>query len=291
MTSAQIVAHLEGIVGPNGKPRRIKSLIESELISKYGYFPVQAAEFADRKFLSVSRLISEREQASYKDGTFYTLAIVGTGSESVAGSCFPLPIDTPEIARLKRQRVRASDVLTAIRGLDFNQFEKFGAKVLNELGATNTRVTKQNNDQGIDFLGELSLGALGNIPAPFLRLAHDVKFTFAGQAKHYPTRSLNPDVVRELVGAIGLARTKTFSKENLDLLDGVYLKPFSPLLALLFTTGELSSGAIHLADEAGVIARNGEQLAVFLADKGIGMVESVGEQSFSTIAFLEWLNG
>jgi hypothetical protein len=89
VTSAQIVAHLEDVVGPNGQPRRIKSLIESELISKYSYLPVQAAELADRRSLSVSRLISEREQASYKDGTFYALAIVGTGAFHAARHSWP----------------------------------------------------------------------------------------------------------------------------------------------------------------------------------------------------------
>jgi restriction endonuclease Mrr len=281
---------LEELVGPNGHPRRIKALIETELISAFGFSPLAAAELADRRALAVARLISAREQTSYKDGTVYALAIVGEGYESIAGSCYPLPADTPDIAKIKHHRARATEVLTAIRDLEFTQFEKFGAKVLKELGATNTRVTKQSNDQGIDFFGELSLGSLGSIPAPFLRLAHDVRFTFAGQAKHYPTRSLNPDVVRELVGAISLARTKTFSKDNIDVLDGVYLKPFSPLLALLFTTGGITSGAAHLATEAGIIARNGEQLAVFLADKGIGMVQSNGVQSFSHDAFVDWLN-
>jgi hypothetical protein len=59
---------------------------------------------------------------------------------------------------------------------------------------------------------------------------------------------------------------------------------------MLFTTGELSSGAVQLAAEAGLIARTGEQLAVFLADKSVGMIEVDGENRFDNNAFLIWLN-
>jgi hypothetical protein len=57
-----------------------------------------------------------------------------------------------------------------------------------------------------------------------------------------------------------------------DLLEELGLRSLSPLLPLLFTTGTLTSGATHLAREAGIVARSGIQLAVFLADRGIGML-------------------
>lgn len=289
MTAAQIVAHLEQVVAPEGGPRRIKAIIEEELIATFNYSPAQATELADKRAVSVSRIVSERQQASFENGTLYALALVGASFDTIAGSCFPLPSDTAEIVRLKRQRTLAGDILSAIRNLDFNQFEMFGAKVLTEIGAVKTQVTKQSNDQGIDFYGQLSPATFGTIPAPFLKLVHDINVVLVGQAKHYPQRSLSPDVVRELVGAMTLARTKTFSKDSLDILDGIALKPFSPVLALLFTTGELSPGAIHLALESGIIARNGVQLAVFLADKSVGIVEEGGNRVFSVDAFLNWL--
>ena len=97
------------------------------------------------------------------------------------------------------------------------------------------------------------------------------------------------DVVRELIGAVALARTKTYSQDSLELFEGVAIKPFSPLLALLFTTGGLSSGAVSLANSAGVIARNGAQLAVFLADRGVGMRDVENQLVFDASAFAEWL--
>ena len=112
-----------------------------------------------------------------------------------------------------------------------------------------------------------------------------------GQAKHYPNRSIGPNVVRELVGALSLARTKTFSAVGLNLFEDVQMKPFSPLLAMLFTTGEISAGAIQVASEAGIIARNGFQLAVFLADRGVGIHDVNGVLKFSDDFFRAWLLG
>jgi restriction endonuclease Mrr len=60
-------------------------------------------------------------------------------------------------------------------------------------------------------------------------------------------------------------------------------------LALLFTTGTVSSGATALAENAGIIIRGGEQLAVFLADRGVGVSEQGGVKSFDSAKFSLWL--
>jgi hypothetical protein len=128
------------------------------------------------------------------------------------------------------------------------------------------------------------------VPPPFLKLAHDVVVLFAGQAKHYPGAAIGPDVVRELIGAVSLARTGTFSRSDVDIFADLALKPFSPLVILLFTTGTLTRGAVELAGAAGMIARSGEQLSVFLADKGVGI--AAGEEpTFDKEKFDDWLNG
>lgn len=290
MTTIQITSRLELVIGNGGHARQLKAAIESELIAYFGLPPLQAAEVAERKMTPVAQLIARKEEECNNIGTVYALTLAGSAYDSVAGSCFAFPKDTPQVILLKTNRKEAESLLDAIRALTFNEFERFGAKVLQELGATKTHITSHGNDQGIDFYGELSLGSLSEAPVPFFRLAHDVRIAFAGQAKHYPRKALGPDILRELVGAISLARTKTYSKANLDLLEEIHVKPFSPLLALLFTTGDLSSGVIQLAAEAGLIARTGEQLAVFLADKGVGIVGKQGEEHFDGAAFSIWLN-
>jgi hypothetical protein len=290
MTPIRIVNRLEAVIGINGTPRRLTAAIECELTAHFGLSSIRASEEAERICPSVARIIADRALESESAGLSAKLVILGTTFDVVAGFCHVLPTDDSGVAAAKRHRTQINELLAAIRGLSFNEFEKFGARVLQEIGASNSHVTPHQGDQGIDFYGSLSLGRFQAIQPPFLRLAHDVVLLFAGQAKHYPNRSIGPEIVRELVGAVSLARTKTFSKSDVDIFDGLALRPHSPLLTLLFTTGEISRGAAHLAESVGVIARSGEQLAVFLADKGVGMQENEnGNVVFSRVKFDEWL--
>jgi hypothetical protein len=93
-----------------------------------------------------------------------------------------------------------------------------------------------------------------------------------------------------MIGAIALARFQVYSSEP-DFFEEFKLLPYNPLIALLFTTGRFTRGAIEVAAAAGVIARSGEQLAIFLADRNVGMVLNEGVTTFVPERFLEWLNG
>jgi Restriction endonuclease len=291
MTPKTIADRLENVMGVEGTPRRLISAIEAELCGHFGEFPLRAAEIAERTAPSVARVIAERAAESEEAGIISTLVLLGTTSDSVAGCCHVLPTDIPAVVAAKQQRVHAGSLLTEIRALTFDDFEKFGARVLAEIGASFTQVTPRVGDQGIDFYGRLSLGQYqGGLAPPFIKLSHDVVLLFAGQAKHYPTASVGPEVVRELIGAVSLARTKTFSRTNVDIFPGFDLKPFSPLVTLLFTTGKFTNGAAQLAEAAGIIARSGEQLAVFLADKGVAMRDEGAGTIFDPSKFREWLN-
>jgi restriction endonuclease Mrr len=59
---------------------------------------------------------------------------------------------------------------------------------------------------------------------------------------------------------------------------------------MIFTTGRFTNGARQLAERAGILARSGEQLAVFLADRGVGMkVDTSGSICFSRDRFRTWV--
>lgn len=291
MTGAKaVLERLEIVIGIDGAPHRLTEIIEGELRNHFGLVAIQASERAETLASAVARMIAERSTEAEDNGTVATLMLVGVASDSVAGSCHILPSDDGSVAAVKRNRMKVAELYNAIRSLTFAEFEKFGARVLAELGASFTRITPHSNDQGIDFYGRLSLGQFQGVPNPFMKLAHDVVLVFVGQAKHYPDRALGPNVVRELIGAVALARTKTFSKEGVDFFPDLDLKPFTPSVTLLFTTGTITSGAMHLADAAGIIARSGQQIAVFLADKGIGMVSTAAGMIFEQQKFLDWLN-
>jgi hypothetical protein len=286
MNVATVVASLELRVGIGGPPRNLRLEVETTLHDVHGMPPLRAAEVADRLHDKVAAMIAEREANLNAP----TLRLVGSTSNIVAGFAHAMPGEPAEVAALRLQRAHVDAIYAAMRGLTFQQFEDFGARFLRELGAGVGRVTPHSNDQGIDFYGEFNLGQLHAAPEPFLVLARDMRLLFAGQAKHYPNRTLGPSAVRELVGAMSLARTKTHSSDGVDIFRELSIRPFSPVLSLIFTTGEFTGGALKLAEAAGVVAKTGLQLAVFLADRGVGIVQQNGTRTFSMAAFLEWLN-
>ena len=291
MNHKKVLEKLELMIGLGGSPVSTRIALEKVLIDHFARPAIQAAESADRLVGRITALIETTASAHQKEGTIATLCLVGSAQDMVAGSCYVLQSDGQDIRQAKINRLGAQQLLAAIRGLTFNHFEKFGAKVLKELGAQKIKVTPQSNDQGIDFYGVLNLGELQQAPPAFFALTHDVEIRFAGQAKHYPDRSVGSAAIRELVGAISLARHRAFSaKVGDDLFEDFGLKPFNPLLALLFSTGEITTGAKSLASNAGLIVKSGVQIAVFLADKGVGMtVDQQGVAIFDQGAFDAWL--
>ncbi|WP_086733464.1 restriction endonuclease [Erythrobacter colymbi] len=285
-----VVASLEEEIGLNGGPRDLQRAIEAVLVSKHGLPPIQSAEHADRLKDRIASFISEREATTLDAGGSPVLRVIGSVSTLVAGFCYPLPGEDPELNLMRARRAHVSAIFDRMRALSFAEFEKFGARFLRELGARIGRVTPQSNDQGIDFYGEFSLRQVHAAPEPFLVLAKEVRLLFAGQAKHYPNRSIGPSEIRELIGALTLARTKTHSSDGVDIFKDLSIRPFTPVMALIFTTGELTSGAVRLSEAAGIIAKTGLQLAVFLADRGVGLVGGEGNQNFDEHAFLDWLH-
>lgn len=290
MTPAALVQQLELTIGSHGGPRVLVETIEIILHEKFGVSRIEATERASSLLQSVRARIHKKHGEAEATGTLAVLMIIGSTDEIVCGTCHILALDDEPTSRAKSNRALTNDIHNHLRQLSFSEFEKFGKQILFELGAGSAQVTSHSNDQGIDFFGNFNFGEFHGLPKPFYKLAHDVNLLFTGQAKHYPNSSLSPSVVRELIGAVSLARTKTHSKDGVDIFKDLDMRPFSPVVALLFTTGKLSSGARHLAAAAGMIAKDGLQLATFLADQGVGVVQNASHKQFDEQTFSDWLN-
>jgi hypothetical protein len=284
MKAKDVVTRLEVTIGIVGPPVRLVDAI-AHVLQDLGLPEIQAVEKAELLEESVKDLIAEEEDVN----PLPKLAIITSAEHFVSGYCYINSSDSPEIAAAKSSRLNTNPLLQEIRNLTFQEFELFGACVLKELGAKLVKVTPHSDDQGIDFYGVLSLGQNFLLPTPFGQLAHDVRVLFAGQAKHYPTNPIGPELIRELVGSISLARYQVFTTSD-EIFDDLKLLPFNPLVAMFFTTGRFTSGALELAQKSGVIARSGEQLAVFLADRGIGMYSDKGAMKFDKDKFHKWLS-
>jgi len=285
----EIVDRIAESVGLDGKPRLIKAAIEYELILA-GLPAILAAEGAEQKLSAVRNIIDDEDLKKTALGETYGLRILGTSRDSISGSCFVLPNDDPRTATAKENRLHVDNIESEIKNLTFSDFEKFGARVLQLMGARNPKVTPHAGDQGIDFYGEVTLAEVEDLPFGYFHLSHGAKLSLVGQAKHYPNNSIGPGHIRELVGAMSMARTETYSKSNIDLFDGMRLAPFAPVLAVFISTGKFTKGAYTLSRNAGIIAFSGHQLATFIADHGVGMISTAGTKSFSASEFHNWLH-
>lgn len=287
MTPKSVVNLIEKRLGITGSPCEVRDAIELVLLGE-GMAAATAAEETDRLRSKVIVEIERRRDERAEAGEV-SILWMRIGTETVHGSSFVFTDDTPSIRQSKLNRISVDEIHSYVRTLDFNQFEVFGSRVLHELGCHIARVTPHAGDQGIDFFGKLTVGTLLKADPAILKLMHETQVIVLGQAKHYPNKTIGPSTVRELVGAMSLSRTSTFSSDALDLFDEVDIRPFSPVMAILFSTGDFTSGARHLAKRAGLIVFSGWQLAVFLADRGVGLVADGVRMRFDASTFDQWL--
>ena len=95
--------------------------------------------------------------------------------------------------------------------------------------------------------------------------------------------------MRELIGAASLARTKTFSSDETDMFPGLHLKPFSPLVIFLFTTGKIARCLSSCRKRRGYRSIRRPIGDTFLADEGVGMLASGDELKLDAAYSKNWL--
>ena len=289
MTPKKITDQLEQTVGYSGRPRQLRDAIEHVLLDRFGQPATEAAEVSENLCEKVAEEIETRFGKSLEIGTVAPVSL-RLNHTVIHGSLFVFPDDPPSDILSKQIRIKSEDLFFAMRSLDFDQFEKFCGAVLREMGCPSPVVTSRSTDQGIDFFGETTIGGLLGEHIHRKRLLHSARTVILGQAKHYPNRKIGPKEVRELIGALTLARTSSFSKPDLDLFDKADLRPNTPTLAVLFSTGDFTAGARHLADEAGIVLYSGIQLAVFLADCQVGIRIDGEIYAFDNSDFRTWMS-
>lgn len=286
MKNANIVDALEAEIGIDGEARNLTDAVTAALCQG-GYDEIDAVGLAATRRSAIVKIIDDRQRSAQADGLVHTLEVVGAFRSHVGGAGRPEVADDDKLSLAKQGRRQIASILACMKALDHNQFELFGAALIRSLGASVSEKTRQTGDQGIDFVGTTRLGELLSHPKNIFKLAHDMQIDFIGQAKHYPNRPLNPSTVRELVGSLELARSRHFSNDDFCLLEDLSLKSFSPVFALLISTGPVTEGARSVAEKSGIIIRSGDQIATYLADLGVGIVPETG--GFSKAVFKDWM--
>jgi len=273
----------------DSKPIKLTSVIEKIIADNFGKLdPVEKS--CEWEAPIKSRLRNYIERAEEK-GIQPQIAFNSSSGYMIQGACFIEGTDSEEVAEQKRRRLRWRHYYEALRELSPYQFEALCRNVLEILGVRNARLTKRAKDEGIDFYGRLSVADLIKPPSAFAFKPFEsfLEVWLVGQAKHYRAVKVATPDLRELVGSVNLAATRTFSDLDSTKYADLQIRVADPVFMLFFTTGQISMDGWQLITKSGIVAMDGEMLAAFLADHNVAIVNTDGLRQFSRDAFLDWL--
>ena len=239
----------------------------------------EALELADPLLDDIRALVIENQADAERQGVAWLFELYGSDDEYLRGaSAADLTLSEHE-RTTRARRVHVSTIRTELTRLTAGEFESACTEILRIMGCADPQTSSRGNDGGIDFYGRLELeGRLDNISA-YGGFDRRVGLWLVGQAKHYPTRNIQTAHIRELVGSVELARTGG----AIHTWPGLNVRPFDAVIQLFFTTGDFTSGSNKLIENSGLMAMNGDQLATFLADAGLGIDDS--DRTFTRAKF------
>jgi hypothetical protein len=160
------------------------------------------------------------------------------------------------------------DYVGALTGLGHEEFEWVCRGMLSAMGVEDSVVSRRSADEGIDFYGRLPLRAELRRAVELPSVYSQLTVWMVGQAKHFKKgQGATPDI-RALVGSARLAEARAFPKSS--ALPGLEIRACEPVFYLFFTTGKISRDGWQLIRTSGVVGMDGEMVANFLADHGIG---------------------
>ncbi len=242
----------------------------------------ERAEGWEGRFLSELR----RELRESRELGRHSLFAFNTSSEyMVQGAAFAEPHDPPDVKLVKSRAAQHSSYVAALSALTPRHFEAMCAGILAELGVDSPTLTKYSADEGIDFFGKLRLEKFITPAHMTAGLERQMNVWMIGQAKHYKANAISTFEIRDLVGAVELARGKAFSTGEAKYPD-LAIRVCDPVFYMLITTGRLSSATWRLLERSGVTGMDGQMVAAFLAQHGIGM--KAGQ--FDRAVLTRWLN-
>jgi hypothetical protein len=258
----------------------------AKIVLECGWYAAEpeAYEIAESWSPRILSLLRQELDELNRVGRFCSYAFNSSSSDLVQGSAFIEPGDHDEVKIAKAKRVHFGSYFSALRDLTPREFELLCAGVMQVLGVQKPVTTPHSADEGLDFYGRLNLSKQVSPGALFPGLQNQLDVWMIGQAKRYIDSNVSTPDIRDLVGAVTLARAHAFGSSIPKYAD-LAIRVCDPVFFLFFTTGRLSANAWDLLDRSGVVAMDGEMLAAFLADRGIGL----NENKFDQPTFMGWL--
>ena len=282
---AEAARKLSSLIPIQMEPRLLveilKEIIVSEGWSNAGEMPEELAEKWRRPFKSrVRNAIEEARRNSH----FHRYELNIANDDYIQGSCYIEPNDDQSVRAAKARRANVFAYVDEFENLTHAEFETLSGRVLSLFKVEEGFVTKASADQGIDFFGRVPFGEVIKPTAISPGAEKQLKLWLVGQSKHFKQTQVSTKDIRELVGSVSLAKSKVYAGSK-DPLSRLRMRTCDPVFFLFLTTGRISRDAMDLLNKSGVVAMNGEQLAMLLADHGVALVDN----NFNAANFRAWL--
>ena len=168
----------------------------------------------------------------------------------------------------------AEPVRSELLSLSPREFEALWRLIVKQLGGREFALTGKSGDGGIDFTAEFNVYRLSkSLPHAarewLVGTEMSSTVTIIGQAKHTPTETLRPSVLRELVGTMFLHQPDIDKGER------------KGSTGMLVTTGRFSTNAEFQARGASIILMDGEWVVSAIINFGLGISEDSDELIFN----------
>ena len=269
-------------------PPRDLELVLVDVAVDMGWSPTRddASEITTPWRFKVDQELRRHLSIADAGGRHVAYAFNSVSDYMIQGSTYIELSDAPEVKAAKLLRSHLGTFSTYLSSISPRQFEAVCRGVLQILGCERPTLTSHGSDQGIDFFGKLQLkGRLANssvLPGFDNRLS----IWMVGQSKHFQKSHVSTPDLRELVGSVELARTKTFADSGSALV-GLDLAALDPVFYLFITTGQISRDGWRLLERSGMVAMDGPMVVNFLAENQIG----ISNGGFDLASADAWIDG
>ena len=244
----------------------------------------EAAEVAEKWMEQFLRLLQQEHRELYELGRVIKFTFNSSSDYILQGSAYVEPRDNDNVKDAKLRQMSFDNFKKALIHLHPREFEALCVGILKELGVENPTLTPYSADEGIDFFGKLHMKKLIFPNSVFPGIQHQLSVWIVGQAKHYKNNTVSTFEIRDLVGAVELAKGKAFGSAG-EKYRELNMRVCDPVTYLFITTGAMTENSWRLIRNSGVAGMDGEMVASFLADRCIG----VRDGTYSDESFHGWL--
>ncbi len=284
---AEAFKYLNEYVSVDAPPRLARDILTQICLDQgWAQDPTSARVSAERWEKGFLKYIERELGKLNRLGRFSQFSINSSSPYMIQGAAFVEPADSAPVKNEKLARLRVSDFYSALCSLEPAQFEALCVGILSLMGVKSPVLTPYSRDEGIDFYGSLDMGQFLRPNATFPSFESQLQVWVIGQAKHFQEGQASTPDIRELVGAVHLAKSRAFGSGGEDKLAGLQIRACDPILYMFFCTGRISRDGWRLLDLAGVTGMDGEMIAALLADNRVGTAHG----SFSRAGFLAWVD-